>query len=39
MKKTIHEEKEKNQELTQLTCETRLTSQTRDMCHESLIIK
>jgi len=38
-KKKINEEKEKKIELTGLTLQTRLTRQTRDPCHESLITK
>ena len=37
MKKKINEEKEKKSELTGLTLQTRLTHQTWDSCHESLI--
>jgi hypothetical protein len=39
MKKKTNEEKEKKSESTGLTHQTRLTRQTRDLCHESLIIK
>jgi len=39
MKKKTNEEKEKKYELTGLTLQTRLTRQTCDLCHESLIIK
>jgi hypothetical protein len=37
MKKKTNEEIEKKSELTELTLQTRLTSQTRDSCHEILI--
>ena len=37
MKKKTNEEIEKKSELTRLTLQTRLTSQTWDSCHESLI--
>jgi hypothetical protein len=39
MKKITNEEKEKKSELTRLTLQTRLTRQTEDPCHESLITK
>jgi hypothetical protein len=39
MKKKINEEKEKKPELTGLTLQTRLTHQTWDSYHESLINK
>jgi len=39
MKKKINEEKEKKSELTGLTLQTRLTYQTWNSCHESLITK
>jgi len=39
MKKKTNEEKEKKYELTELTLQTRLTCQTRNPCHESLITK
>jgi hypothetical protein len=39
MKKKINEEKEKKSELTGLTLQTRLTRQTLDSCHKSLITK
>jgi hypothetical protein len=39
MKKITNKEKEKKSELTGLTLQTRLTSQTGDPCHESLITK
>ena len=39
MKKKTNEEKEKKSELTGLTLQTKLTCQTRDSCHESLITK
>jgi len=39
MKKKTNEEKEKKYELTGLTLQTRLTRQTRNLCHESLITK
>jgi hypothetical protein len=39
MKKKINEEKEKKSELIRLTLQTRLTHQTWDSCHESLITK
>jgi len=38
-KKKTNEGKEKKYELTGLTLETRLTRQTLDSCHESLITK
>jgi hypothetical protein len=37
MKKKTNEEIEKKSELTGLTLQTRLTSQTWNLCHESLI--
>jgi hypothetical protein len=37
MKKKSNEEKVKKSELTRLTLQTRLTRQTWDSCHESLI--
>jgi hypothetical protein len=37
MKKKTNEEKEKKSELTRLTLQTRLSRQTWDSCHESLI--
>jgi hypothetical protein len=39
MKKKTNEEKEKKYELTRLTLQTRLTHQTWDSRHESLITK
>jgi hypothetical protein len=39
MRKIINEEKEKKYELIGLTLQIRLTRQTLDSCHESLITK
>jgi hypothetical protein len=39
MKKKINKDKEKTSELTGLTLQTRLTHQTWNSCHESLITK